>query len=153
MRPALTTIFASLFLLSIPAAAESLDELREQVRQREIAFAKTMADRDHEAFKSFLAEDAIFLSGTNALKGAEAVADAWKSLYEKPEAPFSWMPETVEVVESGGLAISTGPVFAPDGTRAGTFNSTWRREKDGSWKVVLDNGCPPCDCGKHEDDS
>ncbi len=139
--------------LTLPTGAETLDELRDQVRDREIAFAKTMADRDHEAFKTFIATDAIFLSGATALRGKAAIADAWKRLYEKPDAPFSWTPETVEVLDSGRLAISTGPVFAPDGTRAGTFNSTWRRESDGSWMVVLDNGCPPCDCGKHEDDS
>jgi hypothetical protein len=51
------------------------------------------------------------------------------------------------VLDSGTLALSTGPVYAPDGQRSGTFNSTWRREKDGRWKIVLDNGCPPCECG------
>jgi hypothetical protein len=35
--------------------AETNDELREQVRKTEIAFAKTMADRDHAAFTKFLA--------------------------------------------------------------------------------------------------
>ena len=50
----------------------------------------------------------------------------------------------VEVVASGTLAFSTGPVFDPEGKRTGTFNSTWRLEKDGEWRVVLDSGCPPC---------
>ena len=45
------------------------------------------------------------------------------------------------MLDSGTLALSTGPVFAPDGKRVGQFNSTWRRGKDGRWKVVLDNGC------------
>lgn len=43
-------------------------------------------------------------------------------------------------------AFSSGPVFNPAGQRTGTFNSVWRREKDGHWKIVLDNGCPPCNC-------
>jgi ketosteroid isomerase-like protein len=50
------------------------------------------------------------------------------------------------VLASGTLALSSGPVYDPDGKRAGTFNSTWRKEADGRWRVVFDKGCPPCDC-------
>jgi ketosteroid isomerase-like protein len=50
------------------------------------------------------------------------------------------------VLDSGGLALSTGPVFDPEGHQIGTFSSIWRREPDGSWRVVFDKGCPVCDC-------
>lgn len=116
------------------------------VRERERAFAKTMADRDLAAFEAFLADEAIFLSGNTPLRGRAAVVAGWKKFYEGPSAPFSWEPETVEVIDSGSLALSRGPVFDPSGRRVGTFTSTWRREPDGVWKIVLDSGCPPCPC-------
>jgi ketosteroid isomerase-like protein len=124
-------------------AGEDVAALEAQVRAAETAFAKTMADRDHKAFVSFIAEDAVF-AGRTILRGKQAVADGWKPLFADPKAPFSWAPERVAVTASGTLALSSGPVFEPDGTRSGTFTSTWRRAKDGSWKIVLDSGCPPC---------
>lgn len=144
MRRALTVATLALSL-AVPLAAETNAELAEQVRQTEAAFARTMADRDHAAFASFLADETVFL-GRSVLRGKEAVAAAWKRYYEGPQAPFSWAPDRVAVLDSGTLAFSTGPVFEPDGKRSGTFNSTWRREKDGRWKIVFDSGCPPCDC-------
>jgi ketosteroid isomerase-like protein len=50
------------------------------------------------------------------------------------------------VLDSGGLALSSGPVHDPAGKRIGTFNSVWKREGKGRWRIVLDNGCPACDC-------
>jgi len=131
-------------LLMPIAFAQSNAELREQVRKTEIAFAKTMADRDHAAFRSFLADEAVFF-GANVLRGAKAVADQWKAFYDSPKAPFSWAPDTVEVLDSGTLALSSGPVLNPEGKRVGTFNSVWRLT-DGKWKIVFDKGCPPCNC-------
>lgn len=138
-------IGALILALAVPAiAGEDVAALEEQVRATETAFAKTMADRDHAAFVSFIAEEAVFWGGS-ALRGRQAVADGWKRFFEGPQAPFSWAPERVAVIASGTLALSSGPVLDPAGTRVGTFTSTWRREQDGSWKIVLDSGCPPCE--------
>lgn len=116
------------------------------VAETERAFAKTMADRDHAAFVSFLSDEAVFFSEPQVLRGRQAVADGWKRLYQGEQAPFSWEPDRVEVLESGTLALSSGPVRDPQGKRIGTFNSIWRRDSGGAWKIVFDKGCPPCEC-------
>jgi ketosteroid isomerase-like protein len=129
-----------------PRAQADLATLANQVRDTERAFAKTMADRDHAAFVSFLSDEAVFMGEGPALRGKQAVAAGWKRLYDAPRSPFSWEPEVVEVLDSGTLALSSGPVRDPQGKRVGTFNSIWRRDTNGAWKVVFDKGCPPCNC-------
>ena len=141
----LSSLLVSL-CIAVGAQAESLEQLAQQVRAAETAFADTMARRDHEAFVSFLAEDAVFFDKDSALHGRAAIAAGWKSLYEGSKAPFSWRPESVEVIASGTLAHSSGPVLDPQGRRVGTFNSVWRRKADGRWQVVFDKGCDACAC-------
>jgi ketosteroid isomerase-like protein len=138
-----------LALLAVVASAAAAappgnEDLREQLRRAETAFAKTMADRDHAGFTSFLADETIFM-GRSTLRGKAAVAAAWKGFYEGPKAPFSWKPERVEVLDSGALGMTSGPVYDGNGQRSGTFNSVWRREADGKWRIVFDIGCPPCE--------
>jgi ketosteroid isomerase-like protein len=98
-------------------------------------------DRD----AALVASDAVFF-GDTALRGRQAVVSGWQRFFEGPDAPFSWSAESVEVLESGTLAHSSGPVLDRQGNRVGTFNSIWRREADGSWKVVFDKGCDACRC-------
>lgn len=126
--------------------AQTPEQLAQQVRDAENAFADTMARRDLESFASHIAEDAVFFADTQALRGKAAVIAGWKPFYEGEQAPFSWKSETVEVLASGQLAHSTGPVFDPQGRRVATFNSIWRRNPDGTWKVVFDKGCSICNC-------
>jgi ketosteroid isomerase-like protein len=126
------------------AATPGNAELAEQLRQTESAFAKTMADRDHAAFTSFLADETVFM-GRTTLHGGAAVAAAWKRYYDGARAPFSWKPERVEVLDSGRLGMTSGPVYDENGQRTGTFNSVWRRDQDGRWRVVFDIGCPSCE--------
>lgn len=127
------------------AGAPTHDDLVAQVRDAETAFAATMAARDHAAFGTFIAEEAIFFGGHGPLRGAAAVTAAWQRFFTEPRAPFSWRPETVEVLDSGTLALTAGPVFDPEGVQFSTFMTTWRLEADGKWRVVFDKGCPPCE--------
>jgi ketosteroid isomerase-like protein len=123
-------------------------ELQLEVADTERAFARTMAERDHTAFTRFLSDEAVFFSGTKVLRGKQQVADAWKRLYQGPTAPFSWQPEQVEVLQSGSLAISSGPVRDAQGKLIATFSSIWRQEAPGVWRIVFDKGNDVCDCVK-----
>ena len=130
-------------LVTATASARQTDlvRLQQDVRNREQAFAKTMADRNLTAFASFLSPEAVFV-GARVSRGPKEIVDAWTRYFDGPQAPFSWQPDAVEVLASGTLALSSGPVFDPAGKRIGTFNSTWRRDPDGVWRIIFDSGCP-----------
>ena len=132
-------------VLTGSARGESREQLALQVRAAEMAFAKSLADRKLDAFESHLAEEALFFGREGVLRGKAAVVAGWKGFFASEKAPFTWTPETVEVLESGTLALSSGPVLDPAGKQIGTFNSIWRHEGDGRWRVVFDKGCPVCE--------
>ena len=133
---------ASALAVLVAHAQPDLAALAREVADTERAFAKTMADRDHAAFTRFLSEQAVFIPGAKALHGKAAVAAAWQRFFESKEAPFSWEPDQVEVLADGSLAHSSGPVRDPAGRPVARFNSVWRLEAPGTWRIVFDKGQP-----------
>ncbi|WP_374673124.1 DUF4440 domain-containing protein [Ideonella sp.] len=130
------------------AAPTPSDRLRDTVMATERAFAKTMADRDLEAFQAFLSEETVFQGAQGPLRGPAAVVSAWQRFFDGPQAPFSWEPDQVLVMSDGHLALSAGPVRDPAGKLVGRFNSVWRQEAPGVWRIVLDMGNPACECAR-----
>jgi ketosteroid isomerase-like protein len=108
-----------------------------------MAFAKTMADRDFSAFATHLSSEVVFFDDRAVEHGAAEVAAAWKPLFAPAAAPFAWVPDHVEVLASGKLALSTGPVLVGDKV-VGRFNSIWRLEAPNTWRIVFDKGERVC---------
>jgi ketosteroid isomerase-like protein len=143
--PALVLMLAVSIIVGVESTKPP-DSPEQELRAAEIAFAKTLADRDHAGFVGFLSEEAVFFAGDKELRGRDAVVAAWKPLFEGADAPFSWAPDVVAVLDSGRLGLTSGAVRDPEGNRIATFNSIWRRTDEGTWKIVFDRGCPPCKC-------
>ena len=133
-------IVLALVAMSATAMAQAA---RDDVFAAERAFARSMAERDFAAFGRHIAEDSVFFNGRQALRGKAAVLAAWKGFFDGPAAPFSWEPDQVEVLDSGAMALSTGPVRSREGVVTARFNSIWLRQADGRWLVVFDTGSPP----------
>src|SRR4051812_34089605 len=97
----LVTLFLACLALAgctaMPSAPSKIDiaAAREQVMATERAFARTMADRNLQAFSSFVSEEAVFFSGPTPLRGRAAVTAFWARFYNTPQAPFSWDPDEV----------------------------------------------------------
>jgi ketosteroid isomerase-like protein len=80
-------------------------------------------------------------------KGPEAIRSGFK---DTPiTATLTWKPSQADVSTSGDLGYTWGRYEyrdrAADGrsvVETGSYVTIWRRQADGSWKVVLDGGTP-----------
>ena len=134
------------FLLASEAIGDLESGVIDEVRCREIAFSQSVETKDIEAFKSFLDDDARFV-GLSVMSGPEAITDAWKVFFAEDGPAIRWRPQFVEVLDDETLALTRGPFRLIDKdadgnqvTRWGTFNSVWRKNADGKWRVVFDAG-------------
>jgi ketosteroid isomerase-like protein len=135
-----------LVALSAPGAVHAQTDaalLVREVTDAERAFARSMAERKFDTFVALLSEQAVFFGGPQQVhRGKVAVAAAWQAFFDGPKAPFSWEPDQVEVLADGTLAHSSGPVRNPEGQVFSRFNSVWRQEAPGVWRIVFDKGQP-----------
>jgi len=110
----------------------------------EARFAKDVLIRGGEAFADWFAEDGVALgNGTAPLVGKVAIV---KSANWSPKAyQLTWTPTDAMMGPSGDMGYTWGHF---DGhskdmngnpvTTSGRYMTIWRKEPDGSWKVVLD---------------
>ena len=121
------------------AAADTPPALTSLI-EAERAFAKTSVDKGtREAFLTWLADESLlFTPGPTPGK-----------MYYRNRPPLPtqlrWAPEFADVSAAGDLGYTSGPweisktATEPPGG-FGHFNSIWRIQKDGSWKVEVDLG-------------
>lgn len=135
------TVF-SIILLATSVDASPADE----VRCREIGFSLAAEARDGERFVSFVDQDARFV-GVNVSRGPDEIGAAWAVFFDPDGPEIKWRPQYVEVLEDGALALSRGPYRlitrddqGKESEHWGTFNSVWRLNSDGVWRVVFDAG-------------
>lgn len=142
---------ATLALCSATAssAAETAppDSPRCQVWQRELGFARSVADHDPVAFAGFLAANTAFGVSREPTVGREAVTREWQGIIDGTALKLEWYPAVVTVGGDGRTAYSSGPALYQDpktgAYRHGRYGSVWQREQDGEWRMIFDDGIRP----------
>jgi len=146
-----TSAIVHVATLLLGIAVDVHADVTDDIRCREIGFSIAAQERDPARFATFIDADARFV-GSTVTRGIGAIVEAWGA-YLAPDGPtIIWRPQFVEVLDDGRLALTRGPYrvrsVAEDGSiteRWGTFNSVWRLNTDGQWRIVFDAGTPPGD--------
>jgi ketosteroid isomerase-like protein len=154
MRSSIRLGLAAAILLFVAACATPLppttprqptDADRDSLAASELAFAKRSVEQGmRAAFIEYFADDGINFAPDPGNTRARYRA--------RPEAiePFilDWHPAIAAAARAGDLGFTTGPFTITGRAPAvrepaqGMFFSVWRRQSDGSWRVIVDGGAP-----------
>lgn len=111
-------------------------------------FAKATAAKRLDGWMSFMAPNAVLLRA-EPLVGLDQIKAGMAKDFDSPGFQLTWEPTKAEFVGSGPVGYTVGRYEAKftgdDGkpqTSHGRYMTTWRKQKDGSWKVVADIGSP-----------
>jgi uncharacterized protein (TIGR02246 family) len=116
------------------------------IRAASIAWSQAATSKDLDKSISFYADDAVELPNqAPAAKGRENIRKVWGPLLAPPGPGLSWQTSSVEVAHSGELAYETGNYNFVTIDKKGKTNDlkgkyvvVWKKQSDGSWKVVVD---------------
>jgi ketosteroid isomerase-like protein len=130
-----------------PSASATTKADGDTLRRLEADFMKAAADRGAQGYMSYYAEDAAELpNGEDMLQGKENIAKTMGFLDDKNNH-LTWTPVYADMAASGDLGYTYGTYEFrsrdKDGkptVEHGKYASIWKRQKDGSWKVVMDMG-------------
>ena len=149
MLPVSRALVVMLVVAAAQAAAAPAEDAgaRCQVWQRELSFARSVADHDAVAFAEHLHPQAAFGVSRTPTRGRDAITLEWTPLIQGTTLKLSWYPAVVTLGGDGRTAYSSGPALYEDPntgeSRIGRFGSVWYRGDDGVWRVLFDDGVSP----------
>jgi ketosteroid isomerase-like protein len=118
----------------------------EKLMQTSREWSKSTTSTDAARIVSYWADDAILISpGEPPLQGKNALIEMVEATSKDSTFSISWEPVTAEISESGdmGYLIEDSQMTMADSTGKSVTKhyksvTIWRKQKDGSWKNVVD---------------
>jgi ketosteroid isomerase-like protein len=127
-------------LLMLPLVLNATEADINSLVQAEKDFSKLSVEKGiKDSFVSNFADDAIIFRPT------PVAGKKWYEGRPQVQGVLSWQPVLSEIAASGELGYNTGPFEYREKAEAkpvgyGEFFSFWKKQPDGKWKVVLDQG-------------
>jgi|SRR5215470_7783890 len=147
MKPALVVLLICVAAAWCPrfAPARETPITPDVLKNLEAEFMQAAADRGSQGYMSYYADDSVELpNGGDVLLGKNAIAKTMRFLDDKNNS-LRWKPIGADVSADLGYTFGTYEFRSKDKSgksvvEYGKYTSIWKRQKDGTWKVVLDMG-------------
>lgn len=154
MRILIPTIAAVIFTVggyaqttvqSPKLSANDIEKLKQELMNADRASYRAAQDKGLEGWLTFFDDNAVSIQDKPTV-GKDAIRAVYKKMYESPAfVSMEWQPSTGAVLPSGDLVYTEGETLlafrdAQGKTHVsrGHYISTWKKQKDGSWKIVCD---------------
>lgn len=133
-------------LIGCQPSANQSTAAADAVRAADIAWEKAFSSKNLAGAVAFVESTGSILPPNAPIAaGPAAVRALFDGFYALPALNLHWQATSVEAARSGDLAYSSGtyamtfngPSGKPLGDR-GKYVTVWRKQADGSWKVVRD---------------
>ena len=125
--------------------AASAKATPDTLKRLEGEFMKAAMERGSQGYMSYYADDSVELpNGHVLIQGKTEIAKTMGFLDDKNNR-LTWTPIGADISGDLGYTYGTYEFHAKDKEGKpvidyGKYTSIWKRQRDGSWKVVLDMG-------------
>jgi uncharacterized protein (TIGR02246 family) len=132
-----------------PTPSAALVEARQAIDKGNVQWSEAWEKADASLLSRLFAEDGILL-GRNGkfFKGPQQIFERQKVVMEGAGKGVKSTVTTVDVWLDGDTAYETGKYsynYEEKGkpvTEEGRYVTVWKRQSDGSWKIIMDMGVP-----------
>lgn len=116
------------------------------IRDADQQWLKVFAAKDLEKSKAFCTADGSVLAPNAPIAtGHEAIKKLFSGFFALPDLKISWQPLRAQVSRSGDMGYTSGAyqmtfndASGKPITDKGKYATVWKKQADGSWKVLLD---------------
>jgi ketosteroid isomerase-like protein len=135
--------------MGVIQAQENIDEAA-LLLQLDRDFDKATAEKGVEGWVAYFAPNGSMLSDTTRpITGLEEIRKAMEPAFSDTSFSLRWQPIKAEVMIPGVIGYTIGRWERLRKNKqhklmksTGIYTSTWKKQPDGSWKIVLDTGNP-----------
>jgi ketosteroid isomerase-like protein len=143
---ALTACLVLLFLSTSGAADKSKMTATDAVRAADAAWMKVFSAKDLDKSVAFCDEKgAVLAPNAPIAQGRQAIAESFGGFFKLPNLKITWHADKADVARSGELGYTSGTyemTFTDPAGKTipdkGKYVTIWKKQADGSWKVLLD---------------
>jgi len=142
--------FAKLLLFMLLAtnvfAGNPEDEILQLDREFNRTFNEASQEKRADQWMSYFADNAAVPSAT-PVAGKQALSEHYRKAFASPDLTLKWEPAKGEVFAGGQMGYTVGKYTAHFKDKSGqameetgTYITVWKKQPDGSWKIVTDTG-------------